>query len=136
MTEIDRMDPQAKAEWIAALRSGDYAQGEGSLRYGGDYCCLGVLCDLKKSDTSYWQNARFVHNGSVGAGVLPFGLAMELNTRGNTDLYGQLENTLSINPVFYVGKDKCGEDVTYSLAELNDEGFTFDQIADIIDYFL
>ncbi len=33
-------------EWVKALRSGKYKQGEGSLRYEGKHCCLGVLCEV------------------------------------------------------------------------------------------
>lgn len=44
------MDPDRKAEWVAALRSGEYAQGRDALhvRHGGGskFCCLGVACDL------------------------------------------------------------------------------------------
>lgn len=36
--------------WIAALRSGKYKQGKGSLKEGNKYCCLGVLCDLAIKD--------------------------------------------------------------------------------------
>src|SRR5690348_17476896 len=44
---LTRMDPQIKAEWVAALRSGEYRQGSGTLRSDQDeFCCLGVLCDL------------------------------------------------------------------------------------------
>lgn len=33
-----------KAEWVAALRSGEYKQGTSFLyRSNGTYCCLGVL---------------------------------------------------------------------------------------------
>jgi hypothetical protein len=37
------MDKELKAKWVAALRSGEYEQGEGSLYEGGKFCCLGVL---------------------------------------------------------------------------------------------
>lgn len=46
------MKPDIKAQWVAALRSGEYEQGKGVLREIdndgtlGGYCCLGVLCDL------------------------------------------------------------------------------------------
>lgn len=45
------MNPEIKARWIAALRSGEYKQGQNKLSIrepGGTttYCCLGVLCDL------------------------------------------------------------------------------------------
>jgi hypothetical protein len=48
-----KMDPEKKAKWVAALRSGEYKQGQfqlctspdSELHPGGDgpvYCCLGV----------------------------------------------------------------------------------------------
>lgn len=44
------MDQEKKAQWVAALRSGEYQQGKGLLHTisNGEhsYCCLGVLCDL------------------------------------------------------------------------------------------
>jgi hypothetical protein len=40
------MNPEIKAKWIAALRSGEYAQGRYALRDGDHFCCLGVLCDV------------------------------------------------------------------------------------------
>lgn len=49
------MKPEIKAQWVQALRSGDYKQGQGRLvRRGYAYerdgqvthCCLGVLCEL------------------------------------------------------------------------------------------
>lgn len=47
------MDAKLKADWIAALRSGEFKQGSGWLRKAGKHCCLGVLCataGLKISD--------------------------------------------------------------------------------------
>lgn len=41
------MDSTIQALWVAALRSGEYKQGCCALRdRDGNYCCLGVLCDL------------------------------------------------------------------------------------------
>jgi len=34
------------SKWIAALRSGEYAQAHHRLRRDDRYCCLGVACDL------------------------------------------------------------------------------------------
>lgn len=36
------------AEWLAALRSGEYRQATGALQDDctGGFCCLGVLCDV------------------------------------------------------------------------------------------
>jgi hypothetical protein len=42
-----KLDPEVKAAWVAALRSGDYTQGREYLRSSDDtFCCLGVLCEL------------------------------------------------------------------------------------------
>ena len=41
------IDPDLKAKWVAALRSGDYKQGQHYLKTPDDtYCCLGVLCEI------------------------------------------------------------------------------------------
>lgn len=44
------MNPEIRARWAAALRSGDYEQTSGSLSDGQAFCCLGVLCDLAARD--------------------------------------------------------------------------------------
>lgn len=50
MTEYKKMDQEVKARWVAALRSGEYEQGQHLLRQpmGATemYCCLGVLCEV------------------------------------------------------------------------------------------
>lgn len=38
------MDPELKAKWVEALRSGEYHQTRGMLQRDGRHCCLGVLC--------------------------------------------------------------------------------------------
>jgi hypothetical protein len=40
------MKNELKQKWLQALRSDKYKQGEGWLRYGDQFCCLGVLCDV------------------------------------------------------------------------------------------
>jgi hypothetical protein len=32
--------------WVDALRSGEYTQGHGALLRDGNYCCLGVACEV------------------------------------------------------------------------------------------
>lgn len=53
-----RMNPEWKAKWVAALRSGEYQQGTGHLKEetecGTKYCCLGVLGDIL--DPGGWAN--------------------------------------------------------------------------------
>lgn len=42
--------PSIKQQWIAALRSGEYKQGVGTLKKesedGSRYCCIGVLGEI------------------------------------------------------------------------------------------
>lgn len=41
------MKKRLKKQWIKALRSGEYKQGQHRLRSSKDeFCCLGVLCDI------------------------------------------------------------------------------------------
>lgn len=40
------MDQSLKKKWVEALLSGKYEQGDGYMRYGDNYCCLGVLQDV------------------------------------------------------------------------------------------
>ena len=42
----DYLTGEQKAEWIEALRSGDYEQGVEELYDGNGFCCLGVLREL------------------------------------------------------------------------------------------
>lgn len=41
-----KLDPEVKAKWVEALRSGKYKQGRYNLHYKDTYCCLGVLCEV------------------------------------------------------------------------------------------
>jgi hypothetical protein len=38
------MKAELKAQWVAALRSGDYKQGRYRLQEADGFCCMGVLC--------------------------------------------------------------------------------------------
>lgn len=50
------MKPEIKKLWVDALRSGEYDQGNWSLRFGDKFCCLGVLCDLHAKELGFtWE---------------------------------------------------------------------------------
>lgn len=38
------MDAKLKADWVKALRSGEYRQTAGQFELDGKFCALGVLC--------------------------------------------------------------------------------------------
>ena len=56
------MNAQIKKEWLEALRSGEFLQGTGRLRYSERklngqnvkrHCCLGVLCEIVKKHAEF-----------------------------------------------------------------------------------
>ena len=57
------MNPELKAKWLAALRSGEYKQAKSVLNTGDSFCCLGVLCDI--SGMGRWvrddRNRAFIY---------------------------------------------------------------------------
>ena len=112
------MNPEVKAKWVAALRSGEYKQGRGALRNAADeFCCLGVLCDLspfpwlgppeRKMRPSYdiEERPHFLTSGYLSEPVAEWAGLVDTNpvVDGNT------------------------------LSHLNDTGCPFDQIADLIE---
>ena len=102
------MKPEIKAQWLTALRSGDYQQGQGYLRQGDQYCCLGVLCDLYgKAVGPEWKaglGGVYVMHGRETA--LPFKVQ-------------EWARIASPNPL--------------DLAAMNDSGSTFEELANIIE---
>ena len=48
------MTPEFKAQWVAALRSGEYEQARDAMRIGDSFCCLGVAAQL--ADPSKWKD--------------------------------------------------------------------------------
>lgn len=114
------MKPSVKAKWVAALRSGKYVQGRGRLHNasGGKFCCLGVLCDLYKRGhpKAEWVDG-FFH---------PFGI----NDARESD-----SQALPVAVQAWAGLHAPNPAVNDqgSLAGLNDDGQTFDAIADVIE---
>jgi hypothetical protein len=53
-----KMNPELKAKWVAALRSGKYEQERGDIGRGNKLCCLGVL--------SVVSGERRISNGVPG----------------------------------------------------------------------
>ena len=51
---------EARRQWVAALRSGNFTQGRGSLVEEGTgavrekFCCLGVACEVSKK--GHWED--------------------------------------------------------------------------------
>ena len=63
-----KMNPKVKQKLIAALRSGEYKQGNGRLRNVADkFCCLGVLCNIHAQENPEFaetQRTRGLYDSS------------------------------------------------------------------------
>lgn len=121
------MKPEIKQKWVEALRSGDYQQGTGQLRnLSHDYCCLGVLCDLHSKETGIPWSPTLQRPGSDKSDILAF-----WNYAGSTvNLNDMVRNWAGID-VSHVMVFKDGQ--IESLANLNDSGTKFAEIADLIE---
>jgi hypothetical protein len=118
---------EVREPWTARLRSGQDEQGTNFLhRETGEKCCLGVLCAQ-----------------AVEAGVIPPPILVETRIQGvRAWAYGdQYERSYEVLPRavrVWAGLTSSNPTVTFndhdeSLANMNDDGFEFPQIADVID---
>jgi hypothetical protein len=125
------MNADIKAQWTAALRSGEYVQGHGYLNADGKLCCLGVLCELAVKaeviESTISEHDSIITYGDKEMDVLPPAVR-EWAGLPDSNRYGNPNNPTVIK-----------DDDEISLAELNDgEGHaerkhTFEEIADLID---
>ena len=125
------MNNNAKA-CVTALRSGKYRQGKGFLNKDGDYCCLGVACEvyiqshpdkLEKSIVAHdFGDTAYYGSGDDGTCCrLPKEVQQWLDLTTN-------------DGCFVLGTELAIQLGAYSsLVTINDSGQTFDQIADLIE---
>lgn len=115
------MNKEFKAKWLKALRSREYKQAVGRLRTDSGYCCLGVACDI--SNLGMWLK---------GEGEFIY---ITLSNNNGLHLPPEVQKAMGIkNGIPFIDfQDTAGR---VFLSDLNDDGFTFEQIADIIEYFL
>ena len=103
------MNQEIKTKWVVALRSGDYKQTKGKLKDANGYCCLGVLCDISRKETGF----GIEHNEA-------------------REILGETIRKWS-GLTFCSGDRVTIDDIKTSLADHNDDGATFLQIADAIE---
>ncbi len=103
-------------EWIKQLRSGNYKQGKRRLRDKDDNCCcLGILCDI--APMVKWELSGKVYDArtknNYSDAVLPLNVQRWADMKTSN---GTLQNQKRV-----------------ALSEYNDNGLTFDEIADVIE---
>jgi hypothetical protein len=144
---------QLATSTVAAIRSGDYTQGKGRLnRQVGDtrfHCCLGVLCDVvANSGEGEWRQVEddgstgihrfeFFYRGGTDIrshdwSIIPTNLAAEMQVSIDMSVIAISDAGIEFLggfglPIYNPYKRHVG------LAWLNDNGFTFGQIATIIE---
>ncbi len=124
------INKEAIRQWVAALRSGEYSQTKGILRDNRGFCCLGVACDLfsKQVPNGWWMpedNQGFIPFRSVSTKQTEGEVTSEVLTDAVAEWLGLGGD---FNPSIV-----NGEFSKESLADANDSGMPFSQIADIIE---
>lgn len=113
------MNPEWKARWVTALRSGEYQQTASSLHDSTGFCCLGVLCDLYAKEENVPWVRKYVHSYS-----------------GIETMHGNAEN-LPEQVMEKVGLRSPDPIIEQSsLSELNDGGASFEEISFLIERYL
>lgn len=110
---MQELGPNQK-RWIAALRSGEYAQGQRALHEEGRFCCLGVACHIFKEE--------------LGIEVTYHGEWYEYD-----DCRGAAPTVVCHALGLYNGMGALSHDDYDSLALRNDFGTTFTEIADLLE---
>ena len=121
------MDPKVKARWITALRSGNIKQTKHKLhRTDGSMCCLGVL-------SHHAYQAGVVSRVPKLSGVFAYNDQISSLT-SDICRWAGLVNDHAITAGGLMPFTDREKRYVY-LDDLNDSGFTFDQIADLIECF-
>ena len=109
------MNPEVKQRWIEALNSDEYTQTKGCLRDSTGFCCLGVLTDLyAKEHDQEWK-------------VNDMSNFYSFNGRNGT-LYSEVLKWSGLET-----DDPNYLDGRVHLSQLNDDGYSFKRIAQIIE---
>ncbi len=123
-----------RKRWVAALRSGNYKQGKRRLRVEDRFCCLGVLCDIVKYDIGLqWKE----HNreGNAVPTAKPNDMTYKIGTSGIGLLPKEVtEYVFELEPGEPLPHgDICAGKYARSLAEMNDRGSSFEEVAQLIE---
>lgn len=136
------MNNEIKTKWVAALRGGEYKQARFALNTDGGMCCLGVLCDLYRKehpDGPDWNFRLPLETDSAIPSVRREEVGFfdeEMNVLPpSVEIWAEVSSN---NPTLHelATADRTSDDFPTSLANLNDDGLTFPQIADVIEHFL
>ena len=118
--------------WLPALRSGGYRQGKRTLRSVDDtFCCLGVACDIYSPDL--WNRRddnefhEYVVDDNSSDAYLPYKVAeyIGISCEGSIKVHDRNHPDLP-EPLKHM----------QTLVSINDAGFSFVDIANVIEFCL
>jgi hypothetical protein len=115
-----KMNPEVKARWVAALRSGEYEQTTDFLKDKDGHCCLGVLCDLyaRESGMKAWSEQDL---GDVD------GITIDGGDKGLPGAVVAIWSGLDVTQRVEIDGERS------TLFAHNDDGKSFEQIAKAIE---
>ena len=138
------------AEWVKALRSGEYMQTKRRLSDGaGGHCCLGVLCEVKGlpkktindrfSETGLWVTYIFDHKEKVvdrrhfapdvDVSESDYFSANSIPRKYQSYILEDLDLSINVKNPLTGQVDRLSS----ILMEMNDKGSSFEEIADFIE---
>jgi len=129
-----KMNTEVKKKWIDALRSGKYDQGSEKLRSVTGYCCLGVLCDLysKEQDTE-WEFRGIAKTNLQPQDYWYFEGESEFLPESVKDWAGLPVGNPSVRVDVTDNDDEDDWFYNEEIANLNDSGYTFNELSELIE---
>lgn len=109
------MKKELKERWITALRSGNYKQSQGCLQDQYGWCCIGVLCNIV--DGTKWGKPDESSETKVDQQPYDFGNGVFVD----------------MPPREWLENRGLPYGAAKELAEMNDNGVPFIQIAEYIE---
>lgn len=131
------MNAEIKTQWVNALRSGEYKQGRHALRNlnadgtSGNYCCLGVLCDLHSKATGQtWDGNKYLGTNEV----VPLAVKEWAGFEEKEAIIATGLNASKTDYGIYARPiDEDGHESCILLSDANDCGRSFEYIAGAIE---
>lgn len=139
------MKPSIATKWVKALRSGKYKQGKQALKTRSRkgivrHCCLGVLCELYNKEHKNKLKTKIKNPDDIDLALAPGIDKCYLFSNRSIMLPISVKNWAGLNDACGLLKKGDGYSnnkfhwgTVFSLSEMNDEGATFNQIANFIE---
>jgi len=124
------MRKEIAKKWVAALLSREYEQARGYLHTEHGHCCLGVLCDLHQRETGDgewrpWGSGDAGHSQCYRDGL---GIDGEYTPPPGVLAWADMAEDPK---VFF--RHRLGNAMRAGIVNLNDGGYSFRELAELIE---